>query len=273
MNLLSMDTVAKYKQIHAHLLEAESVFITAHPRCGDALGSTLSMALWLDSVGVSYTIFSAEDVPEEFMYLPKAHEVVCDPSAVHLSEFDTLLVLDSGDLRHARIHDKVANEVRGSQTTMVNIDHHITNSLYGDIAVVNTAAPSTTCMLYDFFVANNIAITKEIATCLLTGILYDTGIFTNGATNQNALATSAKLLSSGLPLNTVVDALAKNKTIDLLRLWGQVLSRLEHNEKFHIVHTGMMLADFEQFGTLAGAGELANFLNNLSEGYDHEGVR
>jgi len=261
-----MPLTSTYKQIYDAIMPAHKIFVVAHPECGDALGSTLAMVAWLDRLGKNYVAYSNKPVPGFLDFLPKSFVVKFDSVEFNMADFDVVIILDS-NYNHTGIAEKLYKEIDKYSTTVINIDHHITNAQgEGNISAIDIYSPSTTRMLYDFFVYNNIMISPAIATCLLVGILYDTGNFSNAATNHYALSISADLLSKGAPLGVITDALINDKSIDLLKFWGQILSRLTHDEKTGIVYTVILEEDFNDLDIDNSAGKIANFLNNLNEG-------
>jgi len=254
---------AAYRQVYKKLQEAKRVFVFGHPKCGDSLGSTLAMMLWLESIGKECVAFSADDIPPTLSFLPLSHRVIKKLDNIYLPDFDVILVLDT-DFPHSGIFEKLAREINPEDNYVINIDHHISNQGEGDLYVIDWQASSTAKMIYDFFKANQINISRDIATCLLTGIFYDTGIFSNAATDQASLGSAAELLGKGVPLQTIVSDMVNNKTVDLLRVWGKILERLSKN--YDIVYTYILNKDDESEDISIKTGELANFLNNLNEG-------
>ncbi len=255
-----------YKRIYETVMQAHKVLVVAHPECGDALGSTLAITHWLDSIDKDYVAYSNKPVPLFLDFLPKSFVVQSDPDSFHMADFDVVLILDS-NYHMTGISKKLEAEIDKYGTIVINIDHHITNTQgEGDISAIETTASSTTRMLYDFFVTNNIFISRDVATCLLVGILFDTGNFSNNATDHKALSTSSVLLAHGAPISMIIEALVNDKTINLLRFWGKVLSRLTHEGNSGIVYTVILEDDIEEEGLDAGTGKLANFLNNIDEG-------
>jgi phosphoesterase RecJ-like protein len=207
---------ALYKQVYKKLLQAKKVFIFGHPKCGDSLGSTLAMALWLESIGKECTPVSADDVPQTLAFLPSSHRILKKLDNIHLADFDTILVLDT-DFPHSGIMEKLEREISSENNFVINIDHHISNSGDGNLNVIDWQASSTAKMIYDFFKVNQIEISRPVATCLLTGIFYDTGIFSNAATDEASIESAADLLRRGVSLQTIVSDMVNNKTIKLLK--------------------------------------------------------
>ena len=105
-----------------------------------------------------------------------------------------------------------------------------------------------------------------MATSLLTGIITDTDNFSNPATSAASLKVAGELLRIGANLKLINKKVTQNKTVNLLKLWGEVFSRLNKNESLGLVYTYITRADFERYGISDSEAEgIANFLNNLGE--------
>jgi phosphoesterase RecJ-like protein len=173
-----------------------------------------------------------------------------------------MAVFDAGDLRFAGIADLVAAMPR--RPFILNFDHHATNERFGDVNVLDVTASSTAEVVYNFFRDCGKDIDKAIATCLLTGILTDTGNFSNPATSKSSLEAASDLLGRGGKIQEVANRLMRNKSMESLRLWGDVLSRLKYNEKLGVASTVIFNKDLEREGVEDEQIEgVSNFLNNF----------
>ncbi len=256
---LTMDTTAT--KIYQHLLGAHKIVIAPHQNPdGDAIGAATAFQEYLANYGKDAQIFCATPVNPSLHFLPHATEVTDDAAVFNNKAVDTIVVLDSGDLRY----NGIANLVAGHPATLINIDHHPTNERYGHINFVMPTAASTTEILFHYFRRNRIHINHKMATSLLTGLSTDTGNFTNAATSVSALAASAELLSSGGNFNLVTHETLANKSISALRLWGLVSSRLERDTATGLTSTYMTQEDLKRFMVPDSEAEgISNFLNNL----------
>ena len=104
-----------------------------------------------------------------------------------------------------------------------------------------------------------------MATCLLTGIITDTGNFTNNATTKKSIESASKLLSIGADFEGIAKANIYNKTIDILKLWGLVLKRIVLDKELSMVTTALFQKDLEKLNLrIEDAEGISNYLNNLS---------
>ena len=247
--------------IHQHILGSKRVLVIPHQNPdGDAIGAATAFHEYLSALGKEVTIFCSTPVHEKLHFVPFSSKVTNDPKLFSDHSIDTIVLVDSGDLRYAGVYDLVHNH----PATIINIDHHATNEHYGHINLVIPTAASTTEVLFHYFRHNNISINQKMATSLLTGLTTDTGNFSNSATSATALSVGGELIRSGGNYNLINDSTVKNKSVEALRLWGKVLSRLTKDERTGITYTFITKSDLEESQVSEAESEgIANFLNNL----------
>ncbi len=263
------------KKIHQEMLGAENILLVSHKNPdGDALSSGCALMHYLRQIDKNHTAYCATPISKSLNFLPLAEYYITDPLILTDNRFDLIIVLDSGDLLYAGLDEFLKN--LDYSPIVVNIDHHATNEFFGHHNLVISTAAATTEVLYNFFKINKINIDKHIATCLLTGIITDTGCFSNPATTAQSLKIAAELLRLGGNLNLIQGWTLKNRSVGGLKIWGQVLSRLYKNETYDIVSTILTADDTQgpksaglptgQAGAAEEVEGIANFLNNLGEG-------
>ncbi len=252
------------QQIHRHLEGASLIVVVPHQSPdGDALGAATAMLEHLLEKGKDAHIFCFTPIKvERWEFLRHAERVTSNPEVIKNPKVDTIIVLDSGDLRYAGVADLLTDH----PATIINIDHHATNEHFGHYNLVLPTASSTTEVLYHFFKHGNAAINKPMATSLLTGLITDTDSFTNAATSADVMHTASDLIRHGGNLNTVTGSTIKNKSIAALRLWGTVLARLQKNEELSLAYTYITQQDLKDHNLNDTESEgIANFLNNLED--------
>ncbi|KKW33918.1 MAG: Phosphoesterase RecJ domain protein [Parcubacteria group bacterium GW2011_GWA2_53_21] len=251
------------QKIHQHIKQASRVIVAPHQNPdGDAIGAATAFHEYLIGLNKDAVIFCVTPANEKLHFVPHSDKIITDPAIFNDLTFDTVVVVDSGDLRY----NGIAPFVENTNRTIINIDHHATNEHYGHFNLVLPTAASTTEILYHYFRHNGIRINQKMATSLLTGLTTDTGNFTNAATSSAALNASGELIRSGGNMNLVTSETLKNKSIDALRLWGAVLGRLEKDLRTGITHTYLTLQDLEDYNVPDTESEgIANFLNNLED--------
>lgn len=253
------------KKIHEELQKADNILIISHKNPdGDTLSSASALMQYLRCHNKNHLAFCATSLNRNLSFLPHLEYFVTDPQIFQSHRFDVMVILDSGDLLYAGVDRHLSN--LSYQPTIINIDHHPTNELYGHLNLVQPEAASTTEILYHFFKINEVRIDKFLATCLLTGIVTDTAHFSNPATSARSLKIAGELLRHGANLQLIQNWTLKNKSLAALKIWGRILSRLQKNDQYNIAYTFLTQADLQENELSNEESEgLANFLNNLGE--------
>jgi nanoRNase/pAp phosphatase (c-di-AMP/oligoRNAs hydrolase) len=131
------------------------------------------------------------------------------------------------------------------QTPIINISNQAANERYGNINFIDLKVNSLSEQVFNFFIRNNLSITQEIATCLLTGLISSTKGFSNKKVTPQALEIASKLIELGADREQVIESLYQTKSISLLRVWGQILSELNYDEESRIAWSALKTEDEE----------------------------
>lgn len=255
------DPLHAFGQFHQNVCTADRILLVAHKKPdGDTLGSSSSVLNWLLREGKDVTVFCADVPPEGFRYIDNIHHYTNDP-VVFERTYDLVVVFDSGDLRYCGVADHFPKLTPGY--FLVNIDHHVTNEQFGHLNLVFTDASSTAEVVHRIYEANNIFVDPKMATSLLTGLLTDTGNFSNAATTSGSMDAAGKMFAAGARHTDIAKHLMNNKTVDSLKIWGLVLSRLHHNTKLDIVSTYILKDDLGSQSADVAEG-ISNFLNAVT---------
>ncbi|MBI5466196.1 MAG: bifunctional oligoribonuclease/PAP phosphatase NrnA [Candidatus Kerfeldbacteria bacterium] len=249
-------------QLTRLVLRSERILVVSHANCGDATGSVTALYLALTRLGKQVTVFLPAPVPKSFRFLPRTEIIKTDPAVIKWSDFDLFLCVDAAEPKLTGLESRWSE--RPASLTTVNFDHHHTNTGYGDLNLIDKESSAACAMLYEWWQSSGWFIDRQIATCLLTGILTDTGSFSNPGTNEVALRTASSLILQGASMGRVLDQVVRNRTLVELKLWGRALERLQENAKLGLVTTIITQADIAELGATAEALEgVANFLNEL----------
>ena len=225
--------------------ESQSIVLACHVNPdGDALGSMLGLALALRPFGKDITCLSEDGVPDILCFLPGAEMIV---RSTDIPAFDLALVVDSGEL--SRVGENVRPMVSRARRA-VNIDHHVVAGTFGDIRVLDSGAASTAEIVYELLQTLEIPITPEIATCLFTGIITDTGSFRFQNVTPNTLRVAAVLLEAGAPPAHISENVFENKTFAGTRLLGHALSSLSQSPDGRVVWAHITAEDFRALGAI-----------------------
>jgi phosphoesterase RecJ-like protein len=219
---------------------------------------------YLRKIDKEHRVYSGTRISQNLMYLPHTEYIITDPEIWQKNKFDLILIIDSGDLKNTGVQEHIKNYQ--PEATIINIDHHASNNKFGHINLVETTASSTAEVLYKLFKHNELAIDREIATCLLTGIMYDTDNFTNSATSPYAMHAASELISLGADIGLIRNTLFKNKTLSGMKIWGIALSRLSKHEETGLAYTFVtqddLISNAVKAEDIEGVANLLNIMSN-----------
>jgi phosphoesterase RecJ-like protein len=221
------------------LSRASSVLIGTHMNPdGDALGSALALSHYLDAIGCDNEVICHHAAPRNLRFLPGLNRVKQIPKE---AKYDLGVVLDLDSL------DRLGNtaEFFATCSRTVVIDHHVPHEKPGDLRIVDTSAPATAVILTRLLIDLGARITPEIATCLLTGIVTDTGSFRFRNTTPEALSLSAYLLEHGGDLTMVQEEIFQSKSLASARLLGRSLETMRLDCANQIAWSTLSARDFE----------------------------
>lgn len=234
-----------HKHISAAILRtiqnSQNILLIPHQKPdGDCLGSVFAFYDYLKSLDKNITVFCLDPVPQNLQFLPHS-EILTTDHLIFTKNYDAVIIFDS-DPRYCGVAD-LLTAIPGS-FTLINIDHHASNTGHGDISLVINTASSTAEIIYRLFKDWQISFNQNIATALSTGLITDTGGLTNPATNYQALSAVSDLINHGANPSRIINATIKNTTLPNLLLWGRALSRLHKIQKYDLVYTFITRADF-----------------------------
>lgn len=196
---------------------ATSVLIGSHlSPDGDALGSALAFSLLLDQMGVQNEVVCHHPPPANLRFLPGSNRIRQTP---RFEKHDLGIILDLDSTE--RLGD--TGPYFDACPRTVVIDHHVPHEAPGDLRIVDTSAAATAAILARLFLEWEVEISADMATCLLTGIVTDTGSFRFRNTTPESLHLSAQLLERGGDIIRVSEEIFQRKPLSSARLLGSLL--------------------------------------------------
>jgi len=205
----------KFAEIGRVLREHNKFAVLSHVRPdGDALGSTLALALSLKGLGKEVRAWNEEGMLEKYNFLAQAELLTQPPSEPE--NFDVVVALDTAVQNRL---GTTASAVRHAKL-WINIDHHPSNPRYGDLVYIDPTAPATGQILFEFLTNQNFPITPEIAENLYAAISTDTGSFQYPNTTVRTFEIAAELVRCGVEVGRISQLLYENfprRRIELLR--------------------------------------------------------
>jgi len=241
----------------------QRIVVVAHVNPdADAIGSVLGLALGLRALGKDVTAALSDVVPEYARFLRGADSI---GTQLPSEPLDLIICTDSASIE--RIGDLyTANTHRFVATTIVNIDHHRTNPLYGRVNYVDAAASSTSELIVRLLCELGVSIGPEAADALLFGVVGDTGSFRNGATTPGSLVAAAQLVEQGADIQRIAFQLFESKRFVAAHIWGRVVSAAELDSVRGIVFAYLSQQMLRECGATVDETEgIAEYLRGVQE--------
>ena len=202
---------------------AERILVISHAAPdGDAISSLIATGLALQHLEKKYSLVNDDGLPERFCYLPLATKIMRTPEST--GGYDLIIALDAGSPRRL---GKAYLDLPKPLPPILNIDHHITNTLFGEVNLVVPEANATVEILFHLFPALGVKITPDLATCLLSGLVTDTLGFRTAGVTASTLRTASDLVDAGADLFTVTTKALNLKPLSALLMWQKGLNNIQ----------------------------------------------
>lgn len=213
----------KYQKINDYINQSNKIFVIPHiDPDPDAFASAKALILGLQQRKKNvYMGLQEEPLPNYYFLLPDPSNVIY--SDISDQNFDLIITVDIGEKKRVGKYLQLLDQ----GIPVINLDHHIDNEVFGDIAIVDTDYSSTSEMVYEFLTAHQFIITYDIAQTIYTGIVFDTGSFRYSLTTRRTHLIVADLLKYNIDTNDIYEKLFENLTEGALKLRNKVTSTLE----------------------------------------------
>ena len=242
-----------------YLAEPKRIVITTHPKPdGDAMGSSLGLYNYLIQKGHQIQVITPTDYPKFLHWLPNNSEVIVfteeeEKAKRFVDQADIIFCLDFNSL--SRIYE-IGDLVRESKAKKVLIDHHLEPEGFEDFRLWNTGACATAHLVYEFIVDimdDRKLLNKDVASCLYTGIMTDTGSFRFRSTTERVHQIVADLIAAGAD-NTLIHQLVYDDfSLSRLRFLGHcLLNKLEVLPEFNTAIIVITKEELQQFNVNTG---------------------
>ncbi len=215
-------------RIKNKILENDNFLITTHihPE-GDAIGSALLMYCLLKKLGKKVRIINGDAVPQNLSFLPFLKRIkVLNKDVTEIKDINVFITLDSANPERIGGMEKFLKQAK----LVINIDHHISNSKFGDLNWIDENSSCVGEMLYSLFEIFNVALDYKTSLLMYTAILTDTGSFRYENTRPKTHRIAADLLLNGVDPNKVYNQLFENNSIERLHIIGNSLLHLKEKD-------------------------------------------
>lgn len=176
--------------------KANSIGIFAHEKPdGDAIGSSLAFYIAMKNLGKDAHVI-IPNFPNDYKFLPCYKEAEIK---TNVDKYDLAVALDCGDINRLDDPDEIFLKAKNR----INIDHHLSNGMFGDLNYVDPVSPACSQILTGIFKYFKYQIDKDMATCLITGIITDTGGFKYDGVTSETFEIASEFLSLGVNISKV----------------------------------------------------------------------
>jgi len=183
----------------------------------DTIASAVSFSIYLDNIGKKYKLFNIEKLPLNLDFLKNYNKF----SSNIPKNFDLAIFFDTADEK------RVGVELNLDNINSICFDHHISNTKFANFNIIDSSSDSTAKVVADFFIKNNIKITKDMANALLAGMYDDSKGFSLDRVDKDSFEIAKILLESGAKIDFITRNLYKRNSLAKYRLKVKVLNSLE----------------------------------------------
>jgi phosphoesterase RecJ-like protein len=245
-----------FQELNDLINTSEKIVVVSHLRPdGDAVGSLLSLSLSLASSGKTVFPILADGLPYRFKLLPGSDLVNKDLPPL----WDLLICVDCADFERTGLEKEILQ-----RTPVVNIDHHPTNTTFGNLNYVDPHAAAAVEIVYDIIRLLNLPEDRDIRNNLMAGLLADTIGFRTANVHPGTLRIAADLLDQGADLSELYEYVLNQRTFSAAKYWGLGLEKVQ--QLGQLVWASLTLADRKISGYSENDdADLINFLSTIED--------
>jgi phosphoesterase RecJ-like protein len=221
-------------------LENKSILITGHINPdGDALGASLAFKIILNELGYESDVcFDIKGtVPSNLNHLPL--NLISENTK---EQYDSIYVFDCGNPQRLGKLESLSQ----TASEVVVVDHHIDPS-FGDIQIIDSTAASTTQVLYREIKKHNYKISKDVANCLMTGLITDTGRFQYSNTDSEVFIIASELMKSGADLTKISENIYGSVSFNAMKLQSEIIKRIKLFANQSLVVSYVLQEDYKKY--------------------------
>ena len=219
---------------------------------GDAIGSSLALKHFLEQLNQNVSVLIPNELPDFLHWMPNSKDIIIVENNTEIAQelinnATLIFTLDFNALH--RTGDITESLLKSATATFVMIDHHIEPQDYAKYIFSDVNYASTAEMVYDFIEALNKKelINKDIATCLYTGIVTDTGSFKYPSTTAKTHLRTAFLLSKNIETTEIHQNLFDNFSYNRMKLLGKALQNLKFLPKYNTAYITLRTEELEKY--------------------------
>jgi phosphoesterase RecJ-like protein len=260
---------AESQQILEEIKKSGKILVNCHRSPDpDSIGSALALKNVLEEMGKEVTVICpSTDLYRNANYLKGFEEIIkgVDFRNFDFSKYNLFISPDSSST------DQITG-IKGLNIDgikLVLIDHHLTNEKFGDINLVDDKVTSVGEVLYSVFEDWGVTVSKDVADCLMAGIVGDTGAFRYPGAGKGTFHTVIELMKAGADKDRAIDELYRSEPFELIKFYGEALSRVQIDKEYRFVWSVVPYEIYEKLGKPSMAKEsTASFFAQIVEDTD-----
>lgn len=231
--------MSEWEMLNSILVNYEEAVILVHEKPdGDCLGSGLALGLALQKRGVKALLYLPEPLPDLYSFLPGQEMIRTGDQEIIQGVL--VIAVDCGD--EFRFRYKIPE---GS--TIINIDHHTSNTGFGDLNLIDTHAAAAGEIIYRLLIQGDIEINGDIATCLYVALATDTGSFRFSNMTRDTFAIAGDLVELGADLDLIRNQLYEKRSYDELLALKVAFKNLYRSKEGSLLTCTLTYADMERY--------------------------
>lgn len=217
---------AMVKKVLAFIRKHDNFLVSGHVRSdGDALGSQLAFHHLLKKLGKKSQVVCDQGALPDYRFLPGSDKVGSGPEDLRKG-YSAVFTFDSGSWERL---ERISAALPRQDLTVVNVDHHASNERFGDINWVDPSFSACGEMVWELVKAAGVKPDQNIATCVYTTIVTDTGRFSFSNTTTETHLNAAELIACGVKPGFIHNALYRQRTKEQLAYLAEVLGRIRYS--------------------------------------------
>jgi phosphoesterase RecJ-like protein len=210
-----------------HIRQAQAIAVATHISPDpDAIGSAAALGVALTSLGKRVVVICDDPVLPELLFIPGAAAIL--PRIPDGFVPDLFIAVDASD--RERLGEAARPFFGSNSIPTINLDHHITNSQFAQVNVVDVSCAAASEVVLRLIDALSIPVTQDLAAGLLAALVGDTRAFSTASVTARTLAVAARLAETGADVAQIIDAVFARKSVAELKLWGIALSNLRFED-------------------------------------------
>jgi phosphoesterase RecJ-like protein len=212
----------KTQQIADQLIKSDKILLASHIHPdGDAIGALLGLGLALEGISKDVLLYNESPIPAVYQFLPSIHRIKRE--AGNVAEYDCAVILDCSNLGRIGEMASAVSQV----PVLINIDHHLTNTRFGSLQLIDPQASSTAEVVHRLIYTMEIPINTGIAYAIYTGIMADTGSFRFSNTTSQAFEIAHEMVNCGADPYKVAHHVYETLSLNRIKLLNMLFDSIE----------------------------------------------